>query len=281
MTDNKTVWSFSRASCYQNCPKCYELCYIRQGDEKIVKKSNAFAEWGSLVHKCLELYFTDKLTLFDISDYYRDKYSEFVQSDFPFNNYANLSEKYMDAGLDFLDNFNGFDSDKYKIIGVEQEFCIEIDGHLLKGYIDLVIEDVESGDVIIVDHKSASELRGDKLESYLYQLYLYSAYIKQIKGCFPKMLVFNLFRAGKVIKEEFNMTKYLDAVSWLNNTILAAEQDSHYIDKITTDYERKGVSLAGFKRNDFYCNNLCSARAYCKQSKEYEGDDYDWLSTET
>ena len=40
---NEMVWSFSRVSCYDNCPRCFDLCYNQHVD----KKDNAFAQWGT------------------------------------------------------------------------------------------------------------------------------------------------------------------------------------------------------------------------------------------
>ena len=71
---NEMVWSFSRVSCYDNCPRCFDLCYNRHVD----KKDNAFAQWGSLIHKCMELFFKEELDLLSLEDYYREHYDEYV-----------------------------------------------------------------------------------------------------------------------------------------------------------------------------------------------------------
>lgn len=266
-------WSFSRASCYDNCPKCYELCYVR----KVDKRDNAFAEWGSLIHSCLEKYFNGELELYELSDYYNDSYSEFVDCEFPYNAYSNLGENYKASGEEYLDNFDGVDEELYDIIGVEQEFHITVEDIPFQGYIDLILRDKKDGEIIIIDHKSASSLKGKKLAEYTRQLYLYSEYIYQEYNQYPKLLVFNQFRAGTHTAIEFNKEDFDSAVLWLKNIVDSATSDESFPDKISVDFAYAHKDISDFKRNDFYCNNLCSARAHCDRSSEYEGGDADWL----
>ncbi|MGN1341180.1 MAG: RecB family exonuclease [Oscillospiraceae bacterium] len=270
---NETVWSYSRVNCYDNCPRCFDLCY----NQKVDKLNNAFAQWGSLVHKCLELYFKNELDLFSLTDYYCAHYDEFVTCAFPENYYADLNETYYNAGIEYLDNFPGVDTGKYEAIGVEREFTVEVNGRRMYGFIDLILKDKQDGQYIVVDHKSAGSLKGKKLKEYLVQLYLYSAFIREEYGVFPKKLVFNLFRAGEVVEEQFNEAAYNEAVEWFSAEAERANKDTDFADKISLAYAEKDKDISEFKRNDYFCNNICSARAYCERSAEYEGDDEDWL----
>ena len=267
------VWSFSRANCYDDCPYNYKLAY----KDKVDKSDNAFAEWGSLVHKCLELYFKGELDLFTISDYYESHYDEYVKDRFPYDSRLNLSERYHEAGDIFLSDFQGIDSDKYEVVGVEEYFKLDINGVMLQGYIDLVIKRKSDGALIIVDHKSVSSLNGKKLKEYQRQLYLYSTHIKEKYGTFPSLLVFNLFRENKVNIATFNHEDYRESLSWFSQVVHDAQVDLDFTDKITAYHKLKNKDINTFKCNDFFCNNLCSVRAYCKRSADYEGDDCDWL----
>ncbi len=273
MKNDEIVWSYSRVNCYDNCPRCFDLCY----NQNVDKLNNVFAQWGSLIHKCLELFFKGELDLFSLTDYYCEHYNEFVTASFPYNSYSDLEESYYEAGEKYLSNFCGLDTEKYEIVGVEKEFKIKVVGYWLRGFIDLVLKDKRDNSYIIVDHKSASSLKGKKLEEYLIQLYLYSAAVHEIYGAFPKMLVFNLFRTGEVVKEVFDEYSYGEALNWFKSSVLKVDSDCVYTDKISLAFAKAGKDISEFKTNDYFCNNICSARAYCKRSVDYEGGDIDWL----
>lgn len=274
---NEMVWSFSRVSCYDNCPRCFDLCYNQHVD----KKDNAFALWGSLIHKCMELFFKEELDLFSLEDYYREHYDEYVTCQFPYNKYSDLASTYYEAGLEYLGNFNGLDTERYEVLGVEQEFKIPIKSVAVCGFIDLILRDRQNGEIIIVDHKSASSLKGAKLKQYLLQLYIYSAHVLIEYGCYPRKLVFNLFRAGEVVVQDFNLDEFNKALNWFRGMVDKALADTTFNDKIAASFNDKFEDIAEFKRNDYYCNNLCSARAYCERSYDYEGGDIDWLLIKT
>ena len=157
-------------SCYDNCPRCFDLCY----NQHVGKKDNAFAQWGSLIHKCMELFFKGELDLFSLEDYYHEHYDEFVTCEFPYNKYSDLASSYYEAGEEYLGNFPGLDTERYEVLGVEQEFKMPICGVMVRGFIDLILRDRNDGSIILVDHKSASSLTGKKLEQYLLQLYIYT-----------------------------------------------------------------------------------------------------------
>ena len=67
----------------------------------------------------------------------------------------------------------------------------------------------------------------------------------------------------------------------MGTTTSRALTDTVFADKISTSYELRFEDIAEFKRNDYYCNNICSARAYCERSCNYEGSDEDWLLIKT
>ncbi len=273
MKNNEIIWSYSRVNCYDTCPRCFDLCY----NQKVDKLDNAFAQWGSLVHKCLELYFRNELDLFSLADYYSEHYDEFVTAKFPYNVYSDIEESYYNAGEEYLSNFAGLDTKKYEVIGVEQEFQVTVGGNSLRGFIDLILKDKTDGSYIIVDHKSASSLQGKKLKKYLIQLYLYSEYVHKEFGRYPKTLVFNLFRTGKLIREPFDKSAFDNAVNWFSESVNRAINDKEFTDRISLTYSEKGKDIAGFSTNDYFCNNICSARASCQRSVSYEGGDVDWL----
>lgn len=239
------AWSFSSVNTYHTCPRSFKLSYI---DRVNPKKGNAFAEFGSFVHELLERYFKGDAEFFELSQMYENEYQINVLHEFPPNQFCNLSEKYYNDGLDYLNSFNGLDS-KYNVLGVEKEIHITLNGRPFLGYIDLILQDQTDGKYVIVDHKSKSKFKNKKeKEHYLLQLYLYSIYIKEAFGEYPKELMFNMFRTQTLITEKFQEEKLKQAISWFDFTIDMIYFDSEFPEN----------------PDEFYCENLCDVREFCK-----------------
>lgn len=258
-------WSFSSVNCYSNCPKCFELSYL----EPVPKVNNAFAEWGSFCHSILERYYKGEVELFELSDIYEREYENHVKAKFPANAYADLNQSYYAAGKKYFDFFEG-DYPIYDVLGVEQKIELQINGKNFIGYIDLVVKSADG--IIICDHKSKSKFTSKReKDEYLRQLYLYSIWVKQKYGEYPKWLVFNMFRSEGLVWTEFDETKLAEAIAWFDETVNQIYQDDTFKDKISTAYKGKKKPLKDFKKDDYFCNNLCSVRRYCNRSKSYKG----------
>lgn len=248
-------WSFSSVNTYATCPYNFYLHYI-EGKESI---GNAFAEWGSLVHKILEDYFKGKVEIYELCDYYKGLYSNFMEHRFPFR----LEDKYYEAGEKYLANFNGF-SQNWEVVGIEEKVQLEIDGNSFVGYIDLVVKDKDDGKFIIIDHKSKNGFKNKEEEGkYARQLYLYSLAIKEKYGEYPKKLILNMFRTDKVVEIPFNEEELKEAQKWFTDTINQIKQDTKFLDKIKQSKKK----IKDFKNNDFFCNELCGCRYCCKRAK--------------
>ena len=262
--DNKT-WSFSSVNTYQTCPKCFYLTYLQ--DPPLLKEDNAFAQWGSLGHSIFERYANGKLELFELGSVYENEYRGAVTAPFPPNKFVDLGESYFEKGKHYFENFDGF-PDEWEILDSEKEIRLNIDGYEFMGFIDLIVRDKKTGEYIIVDHKSKSKFK-DQVErgEYARQLYLYSIFIKDKYGKYPSKLFFNMFRAENTViipfdEEELNRTVY-----WLKDTVESIKKDEKFDDKITILFRKKKKPLKDFKKDDFYCNELCSVRSYCPRSK--------------
>lgn len=206
--------------------------------------SNAFAEYGTLVHSIMERYAKGELGILELPDVYIDEFSKMTET-FPKMKFCDLKETYYKQGLEFLQNFSGYD--KYKILDVEQQFEIPINDFIFNGIIDLIFED-ENGNLVIQDYKSKAKFKNKKEQAeYARQLYLYSLYIKNTYGKFPSMLKFSMFRHNQIIDIPFDEKSLTEAITWATNTV----------DKIRKcwDYERKP--------EEFFCKNICNYRETC------------------
>ena len=262
------VWSFSSISNYNNCPKCFYLSYLQ--DPPLDKESNAFAQWGTLCHSLLERYVKDELELYELGAKYEEEYDKIVTLFFPFNKYVDLNEKYYLYGKEYFNSFNGF-SDDWEIVDSEKEIHLDINGNMFIGYIDLIVRDKNNREYIIIDHKSKAKFKDEKEQAeYARQLYLYSLYIKQTYGKYPSRLIFNMFRANEIINIAFNEQALNEAVNWFVNSIKDIKKDNKFLDKIKIRYIKNKKRLKDFKRDDYFCNNLCGVRRFCMRSREYE-----------
>jgi len=214
--------------------------------------NNFFGQFGSFIHKILEGYAKGELSLFEISQYYEDNFWEEVNEDAPPNKYVDIKQSYYEKGLDYLDNIDLILED-YEILGVEMEVRFKIGNYEMLGYIDLLLKDKKSGEIVILDHKSASlkfKKNGDisktDLQHFLEfkrQLYLYSMPVIEKYGKVD-YLEWNMFKDRKHIKIKWDKAEYDEAIGWAKETVEMIERENAWLPN--PDY--------------YYCNYLCGQR---------------------
>lgn len=246
-------WSFSRLNSYYHCPYSWYLTYI----ELNKGVNSAFAEYGEVCHKVLEEYLKGKIDIWDLEDRYNTLWQEIVIHDFPSNKYVNLQEEYYQLGLSYFNNAF-FDFEKYDILGVEKEVHFTISDKPFIGFIDLLLRDKNTDEIIIIDHKSSnikkkkngeiSKTSQAHFEEFKKQLYLYSMPIIAEYGKVNK-LMWNLFRINDKIIISWNENDYKDTLKWVEDTINLIDKTSVWLPDNSKTY---------------YCNVLCSHRNICE-----------------
>ena len=243
------VWSFSRLSSFHQCPYGFHLKYIEcnKGD------SNFFGQYGSFVHKILEMYVKGELSIFEISQYYEDNFHLEVTLNAPSNKYTDIRQSYYDKGLEYLDNIDLI-LDDYEVLGVEKEVKFTIGGYEMIGYIDLLLKDKKTGGIIVLDHKSAtikftkkgevSKTNLKDVEKFKMQLYLYSMAVKEEYGIYPISLQWNLFKDQNWLTVEFNEDEYKNALKWAEETVKAIERETAWLPS----------------PSNYFCYNICDMR---------------------
>lgn len=265
---DKIVWSFSAVNSYCNCPKGFKLARI----DHVPQVQNAFSDFGSFMHSLLEMYFKGEVEFFELSSIYQEKYDENVTHKFPKNSYVDLSEKYYEDGKKYFDFFEGI-SDQYEVLSVEVKAELVIKGRPFIGFIDLILRDKEDGKIVIWDHKSKSGFKSKaELRDYLHQIYLYALYVKEHYGEYPKELTFNMFRKNELITTAFDPEACNQAIDWFVETIDRIYNDILFDDKISISYFEKFKDIGSFKKDDFFCNELCGVREHCERSSKYKGN---------
>lgn len=242
-------WSFSRLNSYYNCPYEWKLHYL----ECNKSENGFFGEFGSLMHTILEKYVKGELSLFELNQYYEEHFCEVILHDAPPNKYVDIRESYYEKGLEYLNNID-LDLENYDVLGVERKVDFEIDGKDFVGYIDLLLKDKKTGEIIIVDHKSASikTLKNGNISKsdqqhfleFKRQLYLYSIPIIKEYGSVSR-LKWNMFKDQKWIEILWKKDEYDEAIQWVKDTLKLIENEQSWLPSSASYY---------------YCNYLCGQR---------------------
>lgn len=243
------IWSYSRLTAYIQCPYNFFLRYVEcnKGD------GNFFAQFGSFVHKILEMYEKGELSLFDLSSYYEENFYKAVTCDAPTNKYVDIKQSYYEKGLDYLENMD-LSLEKYEVLGIEKEVKFKIGKYDMIGYIDLLLRHKNTGEITVLDHKSGSlkinssgkisKSEEKHFGSFKRQLYLYSIAVKEEYGVFPTYLKWNLFKDRNEYSVIFDEKEFEEAKQWALNIIHTIENDTKWLPN----------------PSDYFCRNLCDMR---------------------
>ena len=247
MIDNM-VWSFSRINSFNVCPYEWYLQYI----EGLQGENNFYAEFGTYCHKILEKYEKGELGIFDLADYFVDHFDEEIKS-----NVSN-PEKYIELGKSYFENID-LDLGNYEVLGIEKKCDFELEGRKFTGFIDLLLKDKETGEIVLIDHKSSKYPLGkrggvlkseaEKFDQYKKQLYIYCTQVYNEYGVFPTKIGWNYFKDQKWLVLDFVKEEYDEAIKWALKTIVEIND---------TEYFAPNPSF-------YYCANLCRFRnSYCE-----------------
>lgn len=244
-------WSFSRLNSFYNCPYEWKRVYI----DCEPRENGFFGEFGSLCHSILEGYAKGEISIFEVSEVYEEEFNNVVVHDAPPNKYIDLRQSYFDKGLDYFNNFD-LNLDRYEILGVERKVEFQIVDKDFVGFIDLLLRDKETDDIIILDHKSASlkfkkngeisKKDADHYKDFQRQLYLYSLPIIEKYGKVNK-LRWNMFKDQKEIEIPWQEEGCEEAQKWAKDTISLIEKEKDWAPN--PDF--------------YYCHYLCSQRNNC------------------
>ena len=246
---SQMTWSFSRLRCFEQCPYRFLMSYIYPADEE----PQFYAEYGLFVHRLLAGFYSgdikpDLLVTKYITGYYQE-----VKPPPPT---PEIGRKFFEQGLQYLKGLRE-KSFPYEVVAVEKEISFHLYGYHFKGFIDLLLRD-RDGRLIIVDHKShplkqrsnrKKPTKSDQeLDEYLLQLYLYSLWAIQELNEEPAKLMFNCYRTGEIIEEEFDSRKMDKAMIWARDLIRQIEAEEDYNQKL--DY--------------FPCRYICPVHDECE-----------------
>lgn len=226
----------------------FKLQYI----DRVPQEGNFYSDYGTWAHALLEQYAKGDIPCYALAEVYDEEYDQQITHrppPFP----KGLAEKYRDAGREYFENFDGF-GDEWEVAeidgqpAVECRFEINIGGYPFVGIADLILRHKETGELMVIDHKSKSKNSMDReLTTYRKQLYVYAAFVKEKFGVFPTILRFNMFKEGYFIDERFNMDTYNETMEWIVDTIESIFLESDW--KVC--------------KSSYFCRFICSVLDYC------------------
>jgi CRISPR/Cas system-associated exonuclease Cas4 (RecB family) len=247
-------FSYSSVSSFDNCQYSFKLAYI---DAVQPRANNYFGEYGTLVHECFEKYFSGELDVFELSQYYNERYREIIKTPAPHIS-PGLEEKYRLQGQNFFDNFS-FDKEAYDILLVEDKIDFKLNDIDVVAKPDLVLKEKSSGKILLYDYKTATPFWTSaagkemsdkkKLEGYYKQMHLYTYALRETKGFNIDAVSLWFVRLGKIV-----------TVPW------DKELEDTAIGNFTQTVEKiKNEEIFAYNNSSpFFCNELCGVREFCK-----------------
>lgn len=209
-----------------------------------------FSDYGSFMHKLIELYLRGFLEKEELTGAYVSGFRKNVRGKAPSNR---IFKSYFDQGYDYLSEI---DFPYLSPVGVEQKVDFLVGDKPFTGIIDCVAMD--DGKLVILDNKSRAlkprsgrkkpTVSDAELDSYLRQLYLYSVPMEQLYHTYPDRLEFNCFRTGQLISEPFQEDALGTTKEWALQTIEKITENDDWSPQM--DYWK--------------CRYLCDLNQHCE-----------------
>lgn len=244
-------FSYSSTSNFGTCKYGFKLTYI-EGKER---ENNFFAEYGLVVHECMEKFFSGEVESYMLSELYKSVYDRIVKTEpppFP----RGMEENYYNSGLEFFDNFD-FPLDNYDVLAVETKLNLEIAGVPFVAKPDLVLREKGTNKTVLFDFKTSMPFRKlktglspdrKKIEEYYKQMYLYTYALRNV-----------MFEPIDEITLWFPRANQMVTIPWsLQDENAAIAHISGIVEQIKQEKD-----FPASPENTYFCANLCSVRKFC------------------
>lgn len=247
------IYSYSQLQTFSECPYSF---YLQKVEHSSGMVSNAFASQGTLIHDLLDQWAKGQLDIADLVPEYQRRYPLEVVEAWPkmllSKGYA---QKAFQIGVDYFSSFDGFQG--FSIVSTEEKFLIDVAGRPFAGVVDMILRDNDTGELIVLDHKSKSLTAFKKAEDEMYrQQLIYSKFVLEKYGSLPDRLMFNLFKEqGTKMERRFDPAAYDETLRWAESQIQKIESFD-FVDFLETKSVQEG-------KPDFFCTELCSCRKLC------------------
>jgi len=247
-------FSFSNIGTFEQCAYAWKLTYI----DLMERKGNWYSEFGNLCHDVMEKYIAGDIDIFNLTSYFEEQYPVYIASpEPPFP--RGIASRYYQEMLDFFDNLD-FDREAYEILSVEKFLSIVIGDVSVIAKPDLVY--IKDGKTILLDYKTSKPFKQNgkldekKIKDYSKQLLLYAYILQKVSGIKIDLLQLWFLRYNELV-----------AIPFAQEDIQATLDD--FLAGVTKIKETTEYPANNGKKNEFFCQTLCSVSDACEFKPVY------------
>lgn len=275
----KEKFSFSKLSCYGNCPKNYYLTYIKS----VERSQNIYGLAGGDAHEIVQSLEIGEITNKEAIKEWQSKmnmYEFFGEDNFPT---VKSKENYITDVTAYFRNFKPLPINGREVL-IEKEFEVEIEGIIIRGFIDLTLIDHDKKEIEVIDYKTSSKsgFTSKNLVKKCYQLILYSLALQKlypdykIVKCAFDMLKYGVDSKGKVkerkdikLEKESEYGRYFIEIPFNQENI---DLFKKFVNESMNDINKakeKNIWNVDKTNFSFFCKFLCSTAEYCQEYQKY------------
>ena len=259
-------YSFSKLETFNNCKRAYYYPYI----EKNRSGDNIYSFLGTVVHELTQGMIQQHETNETAVKKFNEAVDDAEMLDLPWMS-DNVRNKYVECVSHFLDNYSAIRNDTIRI---EDYFEIDINGIILRGYIDLWYR--VGNDIYIIDLKTSTKFAKKDLPKKSRQLILYGIHMSEKYPDYNIILQFNMLKyvlkKGKLVErtkldlfDEYEDDGILtvefteEAIAETREYVINTVREINKLDK----GDMEVWTMDNNPKVDFFCRNLCGFREDC------------------
>lgn len=281
MSENKKEkFSYSKLSCYGNCPYNYYLTYIKH----VERSQNIYGSAGGTAHELVQALEIGEITNEEAVEKWlgqMDFYEFCGEDNFPSDK---AKKNYINDVKLYFKNFKPLDT-KEKEVLIEKEFEIEVEGVILRGFIDLTLINHFTKEIEVIDYKTSSKngFTKDHLTEKCRQLILYCIALQELYPDYKIIRVsFDMLKYGINEKGQVKERKDIppDRENEYSRYFIEIPFTQENIDKFKEFVRDSLKEINTAKENDnwnvnrnnfsFFCKYLCSTSDYCESYQKYK-----------
>ena len=250
-------YSYSSVSGFFQC----KLAFVYNYFYRVQRAENIFAQIGTVSHEVMEEYMAGNIEVFELEQYFRDKYAEKVTCSAP----SMLGQKFEESTIEKMTKFfstTDFDRESYEILCMENKYEHVLDGDIkLVVKPDLIVRRKTDGKVILYDYKTSS-YKKDSHAGYAKQCSLYKAIFEIVTGIHVDEMKILYFK--ETVKPRGKPLIY--------GRFIDLEYNENILEQFISDVKAiRAEKEWSASPDEFFCNNLCSARIMCDVKEKVFG----------
>lgn len=298
--ENKNIISFSMLNTIETCFRQYKFQYV---DKVKTDSENIYTYLGTLAHSLIEKLYTNEITKEQAIEEWNNKiednpyyFLDYTRAEKPevyddmFRKNELYKNNYNTNMIHFFENFMksdyvGFFQEKRVLFELGKLFKSEMfNDYIFSGIVDFIGIN-NDGTIDIIDYKTSTMYKNEKLELHSYQLILYALALEKM-GYKINKIGWNFLKYVRKIKKFKNgniRTTNIERKDFIEDDNLDFEDCMVYVD-YTIENKKKALKyvydnilnmfkINRFKEfdtnkipynyNQFFCENLCSFYSLC------------------